>query len=212
MIVDRLPILEVLTVVMMLAVAGVYLWQGLFRAAVTFFNTLAAGFLAFNLFEPVARGLEWGIGGGDYADAISLAGLFVLFLIGMRVLTMLAAPGDMAFPPWLKRLGGAAFGAATGYFAFAILICIFQILPCGQRFLGYDPERGIGLGAPDRVWLAMMHKATGQVFDRMNEDWFDADGSYIPRYARYRRVAEERAEPEKNQGEFPEVLSKKKRE
>ena len=52
----------------------------------------------------------------------------------------------------------------------------------------------------------MMHRASGVVFDRSDGEWFDADGSYIDRYARYRRLSEGAAEPKKNSGEFPPIL------
>jgi hypothetical protein len=60
----------------------------------------------------------------------------------------------------------------------------------------------------------MMHRGTGEVFDRPAgaERWFDADGSFIIRHARYRRHAEGRAEPYPNQGEFPPVLEARKNE
>jgi len=208
--VERAPILEILTVLILLAAAGVSAWRGLFRAARFFFLILAAGFLAFNFWEPVAGGLDRLADGAPAADALSLSFLFVVFLLGLWLAARRIVPGDMSFPPWTKRLGGAAFGLGTGYLLAAILICILQTLPVGQRFLGYDPEKGIGLGSPDRVWLALVHRTSGQVLDRMDEDWFDADGSFILRYQRYRRLADGRSEPETNRGEFPEVLSTKK--
>ncbi len=207
---ERPPVLEVLTVLMLLAAAGVFAWRGLFRGARFFFLTLAAGLLAFNFWEPLAAGLDHLADGAPAADALSLSFLFVVFLLGLWLAARWIAPGDMSFSPWVKRLGGAAFGLATGYLLAAILICTLQTLPVGQRFLGYDPERGVGLGSPDRVWLALVHRTSGQVLDRLDEDWFDADGSFILRYERYRRIADGRAEPEANRGEFPEVLSAKK--
>ncbi|MCI0356325.1 MAG: CvpA family protein [Acidobacteria bacterium] len=209
---ERAPILEILTVLIMLATAALAAWRGLFRAAVFFFLTLAAGFLAFNFWEPVASGLDWLSGGMDGSDALSIGLLFLVFLIMLWLAVRWAGPGDLSFPPWVKRFGGAAFGLATGYVLAAILICALQTLPLSQRFLGYDPVNGIGLGAPDRVWLAVVHRASGQVLDRLDADYFDPDGSFILRYARYRRLADGRAQPESNQGEFPEVLNRKKAE
>jgi hypothetical protein len=85
-----------------------------------------------------------------------------------------------------------------------------QTLPLPKRFLGYDATRGAGLGRPDRVWLAIVHRTTGRVLDRIDEAWFDADGSFAERYTRYRRTDGSLDCARPNQGEFEPVLSTQK--
>ncbi len=199
--------LEALTFLFMLLVALLYFRQGIFEAGWMLVNVLLAGFLAFNFWEPLANLLGSTSAKLDrFADFLCLFVLFILILTLLWVVTRGLARADLGFPPLARQIGGAVFGLITGYVLAGILICVLQTLPLSERFLGYDPDQGIGLGAPDRVWLAMMHRASGRVFDRGGDEerWFDADGSFIPRYRSYRRQTEEG--PMINRGEFPSRL------
>jgi hypothetical protein len=209
--VARPPLLELFTLAVMALVAVLQLREGLFRSFLLLVNVLFAGLLAFNFWEPLARGLgEISTGLDAYADALVLVLLFCLFLGGMRLLTLYLAPEDPSYPPLVRRLGSILFGLMTGYLIAGVLICVMQTLPLHERFLWYDPDEGLALGGPDRVWLATMHRAGGVIFDLPagRERWFDADGSFIARYTRYRRHADS-GEPARNRGEFPAVLETK---
>ena len=208
---DHPPVLELLTVLIVVLIGALQLREGAFRAWLLLVNVFAAGLLTFNLWEPLARGLGTASPGLDpYADALTIAVLFSLSLTGLRLLTVKLAPVEVALPPLVRRGGGLVFGLATGYLVAGILLCLVQTLPLPQRFLWYDPREGMGLGAPDRVWLAAMHRASGVIFDLPagRERWFDADGSFIVRYARYRR-RDENGFTARNRGEFPTVLEVK---
>lgn len=203
--------LEGLTIVVMLGLGAVLCREGLFSAVLMLINVILAGMAAFNFWEPAAA-LIGGISPAvdRFADALLLTTLFLIFLGLLRWATGRLAPRDLGFPRLARQIGGAAAGILVGFFVSGILICIFQTLPWQERFLNYDPHRPMGAGAPDRVWLAMVHRASGVVFDRRDAAWFDADGSFIARYARYRRVAEEATAPKQNRGEFPTVLDASK--
>lgn len=202
------PVLETLTVCVMLAVAAFQVREGLFRAWLLFLNVSFAGLLTFDWFEPLARAVgSLGPTWDDYADAVSIAVLFCVLLLALRWVTAYLSPSEPALPPLVRRVGGFLLGLASGYLLAGILLCTVQTLPLPERFLGYDPEIGIGLGSPDRVWLATVHRASGRIFDRPRGQtrWFDADGSFILRYARYRRLPADGV-PRRNRGEFPLVL------
>jgi hypothetical protein len=203
-------VLILIVLVILVAVALFHSWEGLFGAAIAFFNVLIAGFVAFCLFEPLAGWLGGLSDAVDaYADALCITVLFLLSFLALRFITAYVAPKDLEFPEWPRRIGGGLFGLMTGYVIAGIFICLLQTLPLREKFLGYDAKQSLGLGGPDRVWLATMHRASGQVFRQWERKWFDADGSFIPRYARYRRLAEEKNEPQRNRGEFPSVLGTK---
>jgi hypothetical protein len=205
-------ILELLTILVMLGLASLQWRAGLFQALLLFLNVFLAGLLAFNFWEPLARSLSTHSPRLDpYADALWLSILFAVFLILFRLATLYLAPNAVAFPRRVQQVGGAFFGLLTGYLAAGLCLCVLQTLPLPERFLGYDPAAGMGLGSPERIWLALMRRASGEVFDGAGdrERWFDVDASFIPRYARYRRIREGRLEPFTNQGEFPAVLSTK---
>lgn len=205
----RPPLLELLTLALMAGIAALQWRIGLFRAFLLLVNVLLAGFLAFNFWEPLAFGLGLVSTSLDrYADALMLILLFGLFLGGLWLLTWYLAPEDPALPPLVRRGGSVLCGLLTGYILAGLLLTVLQTLPWHARFLWYEPDAPIGLGAPDRVWLAMMHRGSGVIFDYPGggERWFDADGSFIARYARYRRHGAGSG-LDRNRGEFPPVLS-----
>lgn len=205
------PILELLTLSWMLSLGVLQLREGVFRAWLLFVNVFFAGLLTFDWFEPTARALALlGPGWDLFADAVAIAGLFSVVLLGMRAITGRLISVEPALPWLVRRVGGFGLGAVTGYLTAGIVLCMVQTLPLPERFLGYDPDDGIGLGAPDRVWLATVHRASGVVFDRPRGQtrWFDADGSFIARYARYRRLATDGTR-RLNRGEFPAILEVK---
>ncbi len=202
------PILELLTMAWMLGLGVLQLREGVLRAWLLFINVFFAGLLAFDWFEPTARAVALlGPGWDLFADAVAMSGLFCVVLLSLRAITGRLIGGEPALPWLVRRAGGFGLGAATGYVTAGIVLCMVQTLPLPERFLGYDPEHGLGLGAPDRVWLATVHRASGVVFDRPRGQtrWFDADGSFIVRYARYRRRATD-GTGKPNRGEFPMIL------
>jgi hypothetical protein len=99
-------------------------------------------------------------------------------------------------------------------------------LPWHENFLYFSPKIESAGGVrevlpPDRVWLAMMHRAgayafsndedprptAGKLGDRYIEKYktFDKYGSFEQRYSRYRRYGDAR-EPLKYTGEFDQDL------
>jgi colicin V production protein len=202
-------VLELLTITLMLFLAALQSRAGLFSGLVHLGNTVLAGFMAFNFWEPLARSLGATSPRCDqYADAIWLTALFVLFHILLRLLTSYLAPRRVALPPRVQQIGGAVVGSITGYVLAGVIICVLQTLPLPERFLGHDAEAGSALGAPERVWLGIVHRASGVVFDEPGDDerWFDADGSFAARYTRYRRIRAGSTAPLVNHGEFPSTL------
>ena len=207
------PILEVLTLLAMGVVAFFHWRIGLFAAFLTLINFLLAGLLAFNFWEPLTRTAAAVSPSLDaYADALALVTLFALFMSLLRWATFRLGRPGVEFTPFVDRVGGGLSGLVLGWVASGFLICVLQTLPWSVHFLGYDPVDGMGLGAPDRGWLAFVHRASGRVFDLSSygDHWFDADGSFIPRYARYRRIAEGKEQPERNRGEFPPIVQTSK--
>ena len=209
-------ILALVTVLIMLIVAGMFAIEGTFSACVMFFNIFFAGLIAFNFFEPIASFVEGQIPAEakarGYEDALSLIFLFWGTLGLLRLATNFLASTEVAFHPIAQRAGGAAIGLAAGYLVSGFLVAAFQTLPCPENFLGYEPrvEEGHRYFPPDRVWLATMHRAGAVPFWRTN-DTFDSEGTFTARYARYRRYGEGR-DPLPYRGELdkPPAKSSKK--
>ncbi|GBD36434.1 hypothetical protein HRbin36_01559 [bacterium HR36] len=198
--------LELLTVLLTLAAAAWFATQGLFFSATTWLSLWLAGFFAFWLFEPLAYLTEGLL--GPLADAVSLTALFCLGFVALRGARRWLVRQEIVFPIWVERASGAFFGLLIGYALAGFLFCIWQTLPIHQNLLHYNPERGVGLGQPDRLWLAVMHRASRQNLRRadpiQDESYvFDPDGSFVWRYSRYRRVSPGASAPRPHHEEFP---------
>ena len=160
------------TIVIMLAVGYAFMVEGLFTACTMCINVLLAGLIAFNFFEPLARLLEDQVVGTfleGYGDAVCIVLIFSLALFGLRTVTNQLANIEIDFPQIPQRLGGAIFGMATGYLISGMLLTTFQTLPFHVNFLGFNPEYEEGMMVrrvlpPDRVWLALMHRAGSYAF------------------------------------------------
>jgi hypothetical protein len=191
--------LGLLTLVLIVAVAYAYVGEDLPTAFTMFVNVLLAGLVAFNYFEPLAAGVEAQVDGTPlqgYEDAIFLVGLFCLTLGPLRWAVNNLSPSLIEFPPLLQRGGALLFGALTGYLLAGFLLCVFQTLPLPERFMGFQADAApSGLRRilpPDRVWLALMHRAGAYAFSNsggLSEvETFDKDGSFEARYALFRRI------------------------
>src|SRR5262245_58566687 len=162
--------LIVCTLAIMLAVAYLHAREGLFTAVTMLVNVLAAGMVAFNFWEPLAS--LFGSGAlKPYADILCLTFLFCVTLVVLRTITNNLNDTQIEFPPVPQVLGGGVVGLLTGYLLSGFLICALETLPWGQHFLDFEPrsENASGLRSvmpPDRVWLAMMHRASTSSFSR----------------------------------------------
>lgn len=185
-----------LTVLLMLGVSAYALWSwGALRAFCVCCNTVLAGMVAFNFFEPAATFLDphlesSGVGGVE--DAFSLLMIFGATFVALHLVTKFLANKWPAYHPYLQRGGAAFFGLVAGYLLAGVLIVALDTLPLPASFPGFrgqvETSRLRRLLPPDRVWLAMMHRASAGAFTRGGAT-FDADGSFEFRYQRLRRRA-----------------------
>ncbi|HEV3204493.1 MAG TPA: CvpA family protein [Gemmataceae bacterium] len=200
--------LAFLTVIIMLLLGYAYFVEGLFTAFVMCCNVVGAGLVAFNFFEPLASQVEL----GGYEDFLSLVLIFSLTLAILRTLTNTLANTEVEFIPHLQRPGGALFGMITGYLASGFILCAIQTLPWHENFMLFEPKYESGntlrsILPPDRLWLAMMHRAGDAGFSR-GDQTFDPSGSFELRYARYRRYNDSR-DPLPYHGEFDPGIYRK---
>jgi hypothetical protein len=201
-----------LTLVLMVAVGYCYLREGVLTSFTMLCNVFVAGLVAFNFWEPVANLLEplfpewsgpgfppffWG-----YEDAFALMFIFCLTLGLLRLTTNNLAHTEVEYTLWLQRPGAVAVGVVTGYLVSGFLLCVIQTLPWSQHFMGFESASEKRNGAllimpPDRVWLALMHRAGAYPFADSDSpaDTFDANGSFEFRYQRYRRYNPDTGKP-----------------
>jgi uncharacterized membrane protein required for colicin V production len=96
--------------------------EGLWGAALMFFNVLFSAMIAFNFYEPVANlidstGIPWG-----FSDTLSMLGLFCLSVVLLRMTTETIAPAMVRFPLPIYHLGRLVFGLGGAVVTIAIVI------------------------------------------------------------------------------------------
>ena len=179
------------TLVIMGVVAVAFWREGLLHAVATCVNVLLAGLVAFNFWEPLAGLLEPLLHG--YEDAVCLVALFGVTLGTLRIVANMLVKGHVRYHPLLRRGGCVCCGLLTGYLVAGFLVCVLQTLPWHRNFMGFNPDADAQnartfrqLLPPDRVWLALLHRAGAYPF-ATGQGTFDRNGTFELRYARYRR-------------------------
>ena len=144
--------------------------EGLWGAALMFFNALFAALISFNFYEPLAQVIvENATFAANYADSVSMMVLFLVPLLLFRLTTESIAPSLVRFPTPLYYLGGLIFGLGGSVIVVAMLILGYQASPVQKKMLGvmdykYKPfykERF------DRDFLAFFQYTTGYTFARL---------------------------------------------
>jgi hypothetical protein len=189
----------ILTLAVIAIVAYARVREGVLTALTHLFNVLLSGLIAFNYFEPVAAELQKALKGSfldGFEDALALFALFAAPLGLLRVVCNNLANSELDLPALPQQVGSVAVGALTGYLLAGFLVCAMQTLPFTEKFLGFDATvepQGSAIRRvmpPDRVWLALMHRAGAGPFSNEGATTFDPDGTFELRYARQRRVKE----------------------
>lgn len=189
--------LTFLTLVIILVVAYAFAHEGLMTAFTMLCNVVLAGLVAFDLWEPIAAELDPMFTDSflhGYEDALCLVVLFSLTLGLLRLVTNNLARTQLKFHPLTQQIGAACFGLVTGYLVAGFLACMLQTLPLNQHFMNFDPgvepsqvSKLRRVLPPDRVWLALMHRASTGPFATSTTTPFDPEGSFEFRYRRLRR-------------------------
>jgi hypothetical protein len=154
--------------------------EGLWGAALMFFNVIFGGLIAFNFYEPLAKLIDsTGIGWG-FSDTLSLLSIFCLSVMLLRMTTETLAPAMVRFPLPIYHAGRFFFALATSLVTMAILILAFHTAPVHKKIFGaidykYKPPFGMGL---DHQWLGFFQYTTGMIFARYGSGTRDPYGEY----------------------------------
>jgi hypothetical protein len=195
--------LELMSALIMLGVGYAYFREGMLTALTTLVNVFIAGLVAFNFYEPLSETLENTFVNSplnNYEDALSLFGLFIATFALLRGITNNLAIGEIEFHALAQQICATGFGVLAGYLLAGFLLCMMQTLPWDQKFLGFrsyvdDPPVAFrSLLPPDRVWLALMHRAGIGPFKQEDSTTFDPEGTFELRYEHKRRLKESQQE------------------
>ncbi len=177
-------IVDMGVVVLILLMTYALTSEGLWGAALVFFNILFAGLITFNFYEPLAALLASNVSQiSGYADTLCLMVLFIVSLTILKITTEQIAPSMVRFPTPVYHIGRLFFGLAGASLAMAILLLAFHTSPIHKKmFYGaynYDHKPPFGFGL-DWKWLSFFQYTTGQVFAQYDpEDGYnDPNGEY----------------------------------
>jgi hypothetical protein len=154
--------------------------EGLWGAALMFFNIVFSGLIAFNFYEPLAAlvdrtGINWG-----FSDTLCMLGLFCVALVLLRMTTETLAPAMVRFPTAIYHLGRLVFGFCGAVVTIAILILAFEAAPVHKKVfstIAYDTKPPWGLGL-DHHWLGFFQHTTGAIFASFGSGQPDPFGEY----------------------------------
>jgi hypothetical protein len=172
--------LNVIIVGLILGLTYVLTSEGLWGAALMFFNILFSGLIAFNFYEPLAElldrtGINWG-----FSETACMLGLFSISLVLFRLTTETLAPAMVRFPTPIYHIGRLVFGLAGAVVAMAIIILGFEAAPVHKKVfyvIGYDTKPPFRLGL-DHQWLGFFQHVTGAIFARYGSGQPDPFGEY----------------------------------
>ena len=143
--------------------------EGIWGAALMFFNVMFAALISFNFYEPLAKLIaENASFMSNFADLVSLMILFIVPLLIFRLTTDTLGPAMVRFPTAVYHLGRVAFGAAAAVIMTGMIILAFEVAPVQKKMLGvfdyaYKPFYGVRF---DRDFLAFFQYTSGYTFAR----------------------------------------------
>jgi hypothetical protein len=154
--------------VLILAMTYALRSEGLWGAALMFFNVLFAGLIAFNFYEPLAGLLASNVeAAASYAEVVSMLLIFAITQVILRIATESIGPIMVRFPTPVYHLGRIFFALAGACVTMAILLLGFHLAPIHKKMfygaMDYDRQPPFGMGL-DRKWLGFFQFTTGKTF------------------------------------------------
>ena len=126
----------ILAFALVVGIAFFQVIQGLFSSLIMAILTILCAAVAFNYYEPLAA-LFMYQNQPAYSEAAALIALFVLPLLGLRILFDRLVPGNVVMGQWADRIGGGALGLVTGIVLVGVLATVVQMLPLKESLLTY---------------------------------------------------------------------------
>jgi hypothetical protein len=165
---------DLICVGLILGLTWALMSEGLWGAALMFFNILFAVLVAFNFYEPLAVLIVDNVGGFtvDFADVFCLMMLFLITLVMLRLTTETMAPAMVRFPNPVYHIGRIAFGLLGGALTVAFLLVALDTAPVHKKVLGvitYETRPPFHFGLDHRL-LAFVQRTSGAVFANEDEE------------------------------------------
>ena len=143
--------------------------EGLWGAALMFFNALFASLVALNFYEPLATLIATNAAPmAGFADSLCILLLFSATLLILRLITENLAPAMIRFPMVLYHVGRIVFGLLGSLVTIGVLLVALDAAPVQKRMFGvYDYEyKPMYKTRFDKEMLAFFQFTTGYAFSR----------------------------------------------
>jgi hypothetical protein len=179
--------------VVLAAVTGMLVREGLWRSLVMFFNVLVAATLATGWYQALAGLLEKYLAEFTYLlDFLCIWLIFCAVLALAREATDRMSRRAVVFPPLVERIGGGIVALATGWLVMAFTAATLHTAPVPRDVIQPTPEARMFLGlSPDRKWLSWVRGSSAKGPFSRPVAAFDAEADLILRYADRRLMLEQ---------------------
>lgn len=163
--------MNLLSVAIVLGLGYLWVTRGFFSALLHLGCVLAAGAIAFGLWEPTAmfileRAPQSGFGAfiGDAAWGLGLALPFAISLALLRVVTDKLAPGNIIVNDTYDSVGGGICGAGIGLITAGMFVLSTGFLRVPASFMGYQPVQMANQGnfeIQQKLWIPVDRLTSG---------------------------------------------------
>jgi Colicin V production protein len=186
-------LLTIILVLIFVAVLASLMTQGLWSNTITLVNVITSGLVATNYFEPVAGYFESQEASFAYVwDLVAIWLLFGFTMVFLRAATDYLSQIKVRFFLPVERVGGVLMAIWASWIVVCFATMTLHVAPLARNSIGgsfqSEPTSKMFFGlAPDRVWLAWVHRESRGALARFGGVApFDAKGDFILRYSNRR--------------------------
>jgi hypothetical protein len=197
---------NILMIAILFACTAMLYNDGMWSNAIRLINTVTAGLLAMNFYEPLANWLESQASSYEYfCDFAALWGLFVIFSLIFRALTDRISQVRVRFLKISDQIGSGVLALCIGWVMVCFTLTSLHAAPLARHCLNgsFQPDppddRMVFGFAPDRQWLGFMQKMSLETYCQSVSEaaWkaektvFDPHGEFLIKYATRRTNLED---------------------
>lgn len=143
--------------------------EGLWGAALMFFNALFAAMITLNFYEPLAQMIASNVDFlSGYADALCILVIFTVSLLILRLITENLAPAMVRYPTPLYHAGRFVFAVLGSAVTMGMILIALDASPVNKKILGSMDYKSVPFFKVrlDKEMLAFFQWSTGYVFTR----------------------------------------------